>query len=168
MGQDSKTDLAYERGSSVRIVAELSAHLQVADAADGVPELRQSVGAHHQQSSMRSDEVKLRQEMDIRKLCNLLEEGLVTVVVRTHFHNDIRVENVDGQNDLTLWDHVVHQFWGFANGQTLLGVKHTREHTFCTAARGYNTILICDLMNIFSATLPNNPPVHLRRARVCS
>lgn len=55
--------LAYERWSRVRIVAELSAHLQVADAADGVPELSQGVGARHQQRGMRPDEVKLWQEM---------------------------------------------------------------------------------------------------------
>lgn len=44
----------------VRRVAELSTHLQVIDTADGIPELRQAVGAHHQQSHVGSDVVKLR------------------------------------------------------------------------------------------------------------
>lgn len=49
----------------VRRVAELSAHLQVADTADGVPELSQAVGARHQQSHVRSDVAKLRRKVNI-------------------------------------------------------------------------------------------------------
>lgn len=45
--------------------------------------------------------------MDIGKLCNNLEESLVTALAVTHFFKDIRVENIDGQNDLSLWDHVI-------------------------------------------------------------
>lgn len=51
---------ADEVWSDVRRAAELSAHLQVTDTADGIPELRQAVGTHHLQSSVRSDVVKLR------------------------------------------------------------------------------------------------------------
>lgn len=51
---------ADEVWSNVRRAAELSAHLQVTDAADGIPELRQAVGAQHLQGSVRSDVVKLR------------------------------------------------------------------------------------------------------------
>lgn len=51
---------ADEVWSHVWRVAELSAHLQVTDTADGVPELCQAVGAHHQQSHVGSDVVKLR------------------------------------------------------------------------------------------------------------
>lgn len=50
---------ADEARSHVRRVAELSAHLQVADAADGVPELCQAVRARHQQSSVGSDVAEL-------------------------------------------------------------------------------------------------------------
>lgn len=56
---DELADFADEVRSHVRRVAELSAHLQVADAADGVPELRQAVGARHQQSHVGSDVVEL-------------------------------------------------------------------------------------------------------------
>lgn len=51
---------ADEVWSHVRRVAELAAHLQVADTADGVPELCQGVGARHQQSHVGSDVGKLR------------------------------------------------------------------------------------------------------------
>lgn len=51
---------ADEVRSHVRRVAELSAHLQVTDTADGIPELRQAVGAQHQQGHVGSDVVKLR------------------------------------------------------------------------------------------------------------
>ena len=49
----------------VRRVAELSAHLQVADTADAVPELSQAVGARHQQSDVGSDVVKLRRKGNV-------------------------------------------------------------------------------------------------------
>ena len=52
--------LADEVWSHVRRVTELSAHLQVADAADGIPELCQRVGAHHQHGDVGSDMGKLR------------------------------------------------------------------------------------------------------------
>lgn len=48
--------------SYVRCVAELSAHLQVADATDAIPELRQGVGACQQQSHVGSDVAKLRRK----------------------------------------------------------------------------------------------------------
>lgn len=146
--------LAYERWSRVRIVAELSAHLQVADAADGVPELCQGVGAHHQQRNMRSGEVKLWWEMDSGKMCNNLEESVATAMAVTHFFKDVWVENVDGQNDLSLWDHVVLWFWDLANGQTLLGVKHTGEKVFkglycCSVLQHYYKLWF---INRFSTT----------------
>ena len=51
---------ADEVRSHVRGAAELAAHLQVADTADGIPELGQAVGARHQQSHVGSDITKLR------------------------------------------------------------------------------------------------------------
>lgn len=51
--------LADEVWSHVRHVTELSAHLQVVDAADGIPELCQRVGAHHQHGDVGSDIAKL-------------------------------------------------------------------------------------------------------------
>lgn len=51
--------LADEVWSQVWRVAELAAHLQVADAEDGVSELGQRLGASHQQRHMRSHVVKL-------------------------------------------------------------------------------------------------------------
>lgn len=71
----------------------------------------------------------------IGKLCNSLEEGVVTVTAVTHFFKDIWVENIDGENDLPLWDHVLLWFGVLANGQTLLGVKHTGEKLFKGAYR---------------------------------
>lgn len=59
--------LAYfadEVWSHVRRVAELAAHLQVTDTADGIPEMRQAVGAHHLQSHVGSDVVELRGEIN--------------------------------------------------------------------------------------------------------
>ncbi len=50
---------AYEVWDHVRRIAELSAHLQVADTADGIPEHSQAVGACQQQSNVGSDVVKL-------------------------------------------------------------------------------------------------------------
>lgn len=50
---------ADELWRHVRRVAELSAHLQVADTADGIPELCQAVGARHQQSYVGSGVAKL-------------------------------------------------------------------------------------------------------------
>ncbi len=55
---------ADEVWSHVRRVAELSAHLQVADTADGVPQLCQVVGACHLQSHVGSDVGKLRGEKE--------------------------------------------------------------------------------------------------------
>lgn len=51
---------ADEVWSHVGCVAELSTHLQVADATNGVPELCQAVGTCHQQSHVGSDVAKLR------------------------------------------------------------------------------------------------------------
>lgn len=53
--------LADELRHRVRAVAELSAHLQVADTANGVPELCQAVGTHHQQCHVGSDVVELQE-----------------------------------------------------------------------------------------------------------
>lgn len=50
---------ADEVRSHVWGAAELAAHLQVADTADGIPELGQAVGARHQQSHVGSDVTKL-------------------------------------------------------------------------------------------------------------
>lgn len=41
-------------------VAELAAHLQVAGAANGIPQFRQPLGAHEQQRHVGSDVAKLR------------------------------------------------------------------------------------------------------------
>lgn len=74
-----------------------------------------------------------------------VEGSLVTAMAIPHLLNDIRVENVDGQNDLSLWDHVVHQFWVLADGQTLLGgsnIQGNMDSTACKAARWYKIILI--------------------------
>lgn len=49
--------------SHVWSVAELSKHLQVADTANGIPEVNQAVGAHQQQSHVGPDEIKLGKEM---------------------------------------------------------------------------------------------------------
>lgn len=57
---------ADEVWSHVRGVAELATHLQVADAADGVPELGQGLGAGQQQRGVGSDVVKL--EDDVRRI----------------------------------------------------------------------------------------------------
>lgn len=54
--------LADEIWSYVRRVAELAEHLEVVDTANGVPELRQGVGACHPQRHVGSDMVKLRRD----------------------------------------------------------------------------------------------------------
>lgn len=99
--------LADEFGSHVRRVAELPAHLQVADAADGVPELCQTVGAQHQQGGVGSDEVKLRRKWtsEICKMGEILEE---LVKMKAHFLGHSWVVDVNGQNDLSFWDLVGH------------------------------------------------------------
>lgn len=82
----------------------------------------------------------------------------VAATARTHFFKDIWVEDIDGQNDLSLWDHVFLRFWLPPNGQTLLGVKHTGEKVFKGA--------IVELV-IYEQVF-NNPPVHLHTGHVCS
>lgn len=58
--------------SHIWSVAELSKHLQVADTANGIPEVNQAVGAHHQQSHVGPDEIKLNRE----KRCRGILHGL--------------------------------------------------------------------------------------------
>lgn len=53
---------------------------------------------------MRPDEVELWQEMGYWKA---VQESIVTVMAVTHFFKDIWIENIDGENDLPLWDHVL-------------------------------------------------------------
>ena len=55
----TRAHFADEVRSHVWGAAELAAHLQVADTADGIPELGQAVGACHQQSHVGSDVTKL-------------------------------------------------------------------------------------------------------------
>lgn len=77
--------------------------------------------------------------------CATLEGSPVTVMAIPHLLNDIWVENVDGQNDLSLWDQVVLQFWVLADGQTLLGgsnIQGNMHSKACKAARWHTIILI--------------------------
>lgn len=68
----------------------------------------------------------------------------------THFFKDIWVENIDGENDLPLWDHVLLWFGVLANGQTLLGVKHTGDKLLeRPTGRRYNIFISCDLLTGF-------------------
>lgn len=56
--------LADKVWSHVRRVAELSKHLQVADTADGIPQVGQAVGAHHHHGHVGPDAVKLSAERE--------------------------------------------------------------------------------------------------------
>lgn len=57
-------DLADKVGSHVRRVAEFSKHLQVADTANGIPQVDQAVGAHHHHRHVGPDAVKLSAERE--------------------------------------------------------------------------------------------------------
>lgn len=82
--------------SHVGCLAELAAHLQVTDAANGVPELSQAVGAGHQQRHVGPDVVELG---------NIHKEHSGTMKTKrrrhfdkktAHFLTNSRVVDVDG------------------------------------------------------------------------